>query len=759
MKELSPVEKTLLWILKIGLWIIPFLPLYVSSGLLFPFITGKNFTFRIIIELCFLIWIGLAVFHKELRPRLSLLLRAVTIFIVVLFLADLFGPNPYRSFFANYERMEGFMMLGHLYLYFLMLVSVFRKRDWIVFFHITLLSSVIVAFIGLLQWFGYQVSIQGGFRVDSTIGNPTYLAAYLMFHLWLALILLYQFWSTTWTRFVYSAVFLFELLILIFTATRGAFMALLIAWMALLVFMVFSWNRFFPGVGLGARSRFARWRIAAGVVLVLIIVVPGIFWLFRNTNFVNNNNILHRLTNYSLQDRTIQSRFKIWHMSLEGTLERPILGWGQENYYLVFQKYYNPGLYEQEPWFDRSHNLVFDWLIHTGFVGLLSFLSIFAITFWALIRGIKNKKLVLWEGVILILLFTTHLIQDLFVFDNLNTYLLLFAFFAYCDYRTNNGFAIEAVSGKVAKHGQQPNAMGALWVSVALLPAFSVAGYFLHLKPLYESHALIQALSDYQRRVPLNTVYGDFQTALSYNTFGDTEVREQLANTARDVLSNSGLPYSNDDKVKLVNFAINELQTETSKPAKDVKHMVFLASILDRAGGIDPSYIQDSETILMDAIRLSPNKQLLYFELAQNYLIQNKPDEALQTLEKTVELEPHYQQAVVNTILLAELAHHPDVVEKVKPNVQLPLLDSDTLKRLASAYQQGQDYADAAPVYVALARLEPTNAQYHATAAALFAQAGDIPQAIEEAEAAARIDPSFAKEAATFVRQLQGQQK
>src|SRR3989338_3746409 len=191
----NQLERVVVWSIKIGLWVIPFLPLYVSGGMLFPFITGKNFAFRILVEVLFVAWVGLIAAWPQYRPKLTSLVKLITVFVAVLFFADLFGVNPSRSFFSNYERMEGFMMIFHLYLYFLMLVSVFRARDWIIFFHATLLASLAVSYIGLMQKLGYRVSIQGGFRVDSTIGNPTYLAAYLLFHVWLLLLLMYRFWK------------------------------------------------------------------------------------------------------------------------------------------------------------------------------------------------------------------------------------------------------------------------------------------------------------------------------------------------------------------------------------------------------------------------------------------------------------------------------------------------------------------------------------------------------------------------------------
>jgi hypothetical protein len=43
-----------------GLFATPFIVLIISNSLFFPFITGKNFTFRIIVEVIFAGWIILA---------------------------------------------------------------------------------------------------------------------------------------------------------------------------------------------------------------------------------------------------------------------------------------------------------------------------------------------------------------------------------------------------------------------------------------------------------------------------------------------------------------------------------------------------------------------------------------------------------------------------------------------------------------------------------------------------------------------------
>lgn len=743
--RLSSLENFFLWIVKIGLWIVPFLPLYVSSSMLFPFITGKNFAFRIIIEVGFAFWAGLALMRPEYRPRLTPLFKAVTIFIGIVFLADLFGPNPYRSFFSNYERMEGFMMLSHLYLYFVMLTSVLKtKRDWNIFFNLTIIASVMVSWVALLQKLGLRVSRQGGFRVDSTIGNPAYLAAYLLFHVWLALHLLYEFWRTWWLRLVYGAILAFELSIIYFTATRGATLALVAGGIVLLAALVIFWKQTFP-----SRPHWRKW--AAGVLL-LFLLIPALAWTLRDTRVIRSSQILNRLVSISLTERTVQSRVNIWKMSAQASLERPILGWGQENYYLVFQKYFEPSLYDQEPWFDRSHNIIFDWLIHTGFLGLLAYLSIFVAAFWMLIRGIRSGRLVFWQGLVLGALFLAYFLQNLFVFDNLNTYILFFAFLAFTQFSSSAPEVASAPSRK--NYPARLSGMGPFAVTAPLLVVIIAAGYFLHLAPILQSKALIRGLSAAQFGAPFPQLIREFQTAVNYNSFGTTEAREQLANFAR---GSEGAPYTPEEKKELVEFAAGELRQETLKPAKDVKHLLFLGSLLTKSLADNPDYLREAEQVLREARHLSPSKQIIYFELAQFYLSTGNTDKALAVLEEAWNLDKNFKEAGANVLTIAMLADRKDVVASVRQEINFAQLQEDSAYRVALAAQRKENFVLALEVYEALVKTAPDNPKYRAALAALLAHFGRTAEARVHAEEAARLDPEYEKELAQFLQFLDSQ--
>lgn len=756
---MKQLEKVFLWIVKIGLWAIPVLPIYISSSLLFPFITGKNFAFRIAVEIIFVLWAGLAAASSAYRPRLTPIFKAVTIFVGIVFLADLFSPNPMRSFFSNYERMEGFMMIGHLYLYFIMLVSVFKtRRDWITFFHVSLAVSIAVCFYALLQRLGFKRSIQGGFRVDATIGNPTYLGAYLLYHVWLIALLMREFWRKRWAVALYGAALVFELIIIYFTATRGVVLALVASGILFSGWVTLGWNSFFarapaaPG-SQGAFQEFG-WRTPrkiAAIIFAMCILIPLFLWLARSSALVHSSPALERLTNYSLNEGTISARRMIWGMSWKGALERPLLGWGQENYYLVFQKYYNPGLYGEEPWFDRSHNIIFDWLVHAGFPGLASYLAILVVALWGLARALRARRIPAGHALILIGLFVSSFFQNLFVFDNLNTYLLFFGFLAYTAGALVGDVETAARNANASAHNKN-TAIGnraaratgfvsgrAIATSLVLGAGAIALIIALHARAIQEGKTLLVTLQRYAAGAPMPELIDGFKRALSYHTFGDTEVREQLANVARDIPHNDR--FSKDDQKQFMELAVGELQKQIDNPAKDVKHVLFLGALYSRAAQLDAKYLMEAEKAFQEAIRLSPTKQLIYFELAQVYLAAQRPDLAVAVMRRAWEINKDFREVGVNLWAVAVLAKNADAVNEVRAGLGPAALSTEQLLRVANAYQRTNDFKSATELYGLVVDKAPDNTRIRAIYAALLAEVGRYDEARQQTEETLRRDP------------------
>ena len=136
-------EKILRNLVLTLIFIIPFVPLVVCSSLFFPYIVGKNTLFRVLIELAVGGWAILALFNERYRPRFSWILGGVLTLVGVMFFADLLGENPLKSFWSNYERMEGWVTLLHLLGYFMVLTGMLNTQKlWHRFFNTSLLVSV-----------------------------------------------------------------------------------------------------------------------------------------------------------------------------------------------------------------------------------------------------------------------------------------------------------------------------------------------------------------------------------------------------------------------------------------------------------------------------------------------------------------------------------------------------------------------------------------------------------------------------------------
>ncbi|HWP61353.1 MAG TPA: O-antigen ligase family protein, partial [Candidatus Paceibacterota bacterium] len=492
MAGMSGVEKVLRWIVLGGVFLLPAVALIVADGLFFPYITGKNFVFRIIVEIISFAWLALAICFPRYRPARSWILGTFALFVFIMAIADLQGVNPFKSFWSNFERMDGWITIMHTLLVVVVAACVLNTEQlWRKFFEWSLAVSLFVSMLGILQVGGFLDFGSGGTglsaRIDATFGNPIYLAIYMLFNVFIAALLWLQHGEKRWERsdaiticaglflpfiivamqspavafkvfFVYifliglvyglmqtrrsaflGVVIALDTMTLLLTGTRGAELGLIGGAVVALVLYAFS------------RESSKRFKLITAGSIATLVVLGGALYAARDVSFVQNIGFLQRLSSISLSDNTAQARFLNISMAWHGIEERPILGWGQENYAIVFDKYYDPRMYAQEQWFDRVHNIVFDWWVAGGTLGLLAYLSIFAATLWALWKSIAFSKR---EQAILVGLLVGYFIHNLTVFDNVTSYILFASVLGYIVFRVSHAqgnkplFAREWVSGK-----------------------------------------------------------------------------------------------------------------------------------------------------------------------------------------------------------------------------------------------------------------------------------------------------------------------
>src|SRR3989344_5776122 len=231
--------KSIVRLVALGaLFLLPFTPLIVADSYFFPFITGKAFYLRTLIEIAFGAWAVLALLDKEYRPRFSWIGAVVVGFVVWMFIADIFALNVVKAFWSNFERMEGWVLLIHLLGLFFSASAVLRVdlpagkagMKWRAWFLTSLGVSVILVGYALLQLNGTLAIHQGSVRIDASLGNSAYFAIYLLFStfvaLWLALTE-----KRPWLKWSLIALAALEAVLIFFTETRGTIIGLILALM------------------------------------------------------------------------------------------------------------------------------------------------------------------------------------------------------------------------------------------------------------------------------------------------------------------------------------------------------------------------------------------------------------------------------------------------------------------------------------------------------------------------------------------------
>jgi pentatricopeptide repeat protein len=604
------------------LFLIPIFPLIVANSYFFPFITGKAFYFRILVELAFAGWVILAFLDAKYRPKFSPLTVAISIFALVTLLADLIGVNPLRSIWSNFERMEGWLAIMHLWAYFMVAVHFFGTDKeglhwWHWWFNASLIVATIVGIYGFVQLFGWAAIHQGSTRIDASLGNAAYMAVYMLIHAFLAAYMCvaerarrHTAQARVWVYGILSIIFAF----LVFqTATRGTILALIGGViLSLGLYAIFG------------KKESTKWRgISAGIIAV-IILIGVLFWVNRDATFVKNSEVLSRLATISINETKTQARGYIWPMAIQGFKDRPILGWGQENFNYIFNANYNPAMWSQEQWFDRAHNVYLDWLTASGAVGLLVYLSLYVLAFiaiWKSSVGIKEKS-------ILTGLVASYAVHNIFVFDNLASYVMFFSVLGFLNYFS--------APKPIRWLGAKPLRQDAVEYIVApiVVVLMVVTLYFINVRPIQANTRLIVALSYCSGGQPDAALFEKVFALDQY--MANQEAREQTISCTNNVLNGQ---YPNPTKTAFAKLASGEVEKQLRATPNDARIYAIAGSLYNSIGQYELSI-----PLVQKAIELSPGKQSIILQLVNAYVNTGKVDEALQLLKEMYEVTPAHTE-------------------------------------------------------------------------------------------------------------------
>ena len=428
-------------------------PLIVAAeplpAAVYHFVVGKALWTRTLTELAFALWLVLLLRDPAYRPPRSWLLAIFGGYLLIALLAAWFGVSPTLSMWSSYERMDGWVGLAHWFAYLLVLVSVFRAwRQWRALLNFNVAVGLLVGLLGLYEYFRlgpFHYVNWDSARISITFGNPTYVAAYAAVNIFIAAALLFSsffpdpadtaalaraqrrrreravpWWrhpANGWRLFWLTAILL-SLVILWLSGSRGGPLSVGIGGTAAgLAYAL--WGR-------GRLRRTAAALIGPAMVLALAVfaLLPVNALAPPGQEYLDDPEAsLYARLQATLRDLSVEHRIEAFRVGYAAVRERPLLGWGPENFSVIHERYVSARISAlSETSFDRAHNKLLEEATTTGILGLLAYLSLWGWLLWAFLR--QARRLPLSRRVFLMLVgggLAAHFTHNMFLFDTPGT--------------------------------------------------------------------------------------------------------------------------------------------------------------------------------------------------------------------------------------------------------------------------------------------------------------------------------------------------
>ena len=667
----ASIERT---VIQWGLYLIPCLALLVASPLPYSYVTPKAFLFRGMVEFLLVVYlVGMA--RGCLWPDHMLSqwpVRSYLVFVLTLVISTIVGVDPSWSMWGGIERMEGLFHSLHYAIFLLLMVLVFAKEeDWLWFFRISLLVSVAVALYSIWQW---ALSPDLVTRQPSTIGNPSYVGGYLVIHILLGMFLAMK--ATGMIRLLYLEIVVIGVAALYLSGTRASLLGLA------------SGLAVVGGLTATFSSRVSVRRLGlAGLTLGIMIVGGWALWVMNRVDEVNPvPSLIGRLT--TITDPATVARLRAWKIALKGIGDKPMLGWGPNNYAAVFNRHFEPMVPPARDWFDRAHNVALDVTVTSGFVGLLVFLGLLGSVMWALFRGAGPQRASgdsnRLPAFVLVGLVVGYVVYLCFSFPVLVTTVPFLGVIGYANFwsvRSSVAVEYKPVTSSAVK--------------------FSLGGVALAIMFLVYQWTIVpaMALSDFKAAVTPYVASLDrgvverIRQQLAYQPFDRKELRHHLGNYAKEAFKRSDVaPHI---QRALLDLAAEQLRDEIAEDPDDLRAVWSLGAVLSDLAFIDQPMVHEAIAAYRQAVVLAPTRPKVHLGLAGVLTMAQDMNEAERHIKKAVSLSPTWIEPRIQLMMVYIITHQDARLREEREVVDLLILDQrqdlqytdEEIGRIVSSYR------------------------------------------------------------------------
>lgn len=351
------------------------------------------------------------------------------------------------------------------------------------------------------------------------------------------------------------------------------------------------------------------------------------------------------------------------------------------------------------------------------------------------------------EKSILTGLVAAYIFHNMFVFDNLISYIFFFSLLAYVHTVNVSREDAAAHAGNTSKFYTKtfsPETAKYVLVPVVAIATILVV-YFVNVPAIRANSVLIQAITPQSSGGPEKNL-ALFKQVFGYNSFGNSEAVEQLVQISSQISTVAEVP--NDLKQQFYDYAKQKIEEKVKQTPGDARYQVFAGSFFNRFGQYDLAI-----PYLTKAIELSPRKQSIYFELGTAYLGKKDYQKAFDLFEKAYNLDTSFSDAKVIYAVGALYTKNTSLIQKLYGELGQDVIVSDN--RFLRAYADIGDFQSVIQILSARLQKDPTNLQYQLSLASAYVQLGQKQKAITVIQAMIKQDPTFKTQGDQYIQQIQ----
>lgn len=417
------------------------LPFVSSVNLFYGAVNAKYFFILGFISFLSLFFAYSIIWQKHHLSIQRRWLLGLSFFLLLFYyLSTWLGISSSTSWGSDILRSSGLFFLSYIALFAFIAGEVLEERGWSLVRKSIAISGAVFAGLTFFANPGLALSAKF-FNIDFSISGLTFAnSTFAGTYLFLALVVTLIEWTRSESKrlgwFVLSGLYLLSPLLFnadiwlgklsFLTAISNPALFLgdarsssAAAWLAVI---------FLTGLWLISKIKVQKIKSKLNIVwagLIVLGLVSAIGLLFTSGSFIQDAYI----------EQSTAARIIVWDIGLQALSDRPLLGFGPENFRFAFEQNFDQRLLLDENlgeiWFDRAHNIIIDTLVAVGFVGAFLLLILWSYFLFIVYRAVKRDLISEIEGWLLGALILGHFLQLQTSFNTVSSYIFLALIFGY----------------------------------------------------------------------------------------------------------------------------------------------------------------------------------------------------------------------------------------------------------------------------------------------------------------------------------------